>query len=288
MTNKFNFSAFFFMLIIVTSYGWSNTEMQLIPETSFSRSDNSGNIQNVTLSAFYIAYAPVTIQEWGNYLKKNNKPTEQWKNQVLKSLDDYSIKNIDPLWPAWYFSWIEAIQYCNWLSKTEGFTPCYIITTDEKKEWKVEWKREANGFRLPTVAEWQLTSEIFSDKLTIDKILSQNVLYENNKKKLPAKVKSLSPNTFGLFDMMGNIQIFCWDYYNPNEAWERSTTNPIGPSTFQPDEDEVYYNELLHETRVIAGGMWTSKIQYLRKNPLEYTVSVSTGYVGMRLVRNNH
>lgn len=260
--------------------------MVLIPEYNFFRYDVFGNQQKVTVSSFYMAKKTVTIFDWETYLVSINKDVNEWNGKVLRSLDDYSVTQVDPLWPAWYFTWIEAIQYCNWLSLKEGFIPCYSISPDKKIEWKVVWNRKANGYRLPTVAEWQLTSEICSEKLTIDKVLSQNSLYENNTTELPLRVGSLPPNTFGLFDMLGNIRIFCWDYYYPDDHWTGSIIDPIGPKIFEPDGDELYFHELLHETRVVAGGMWATLVNSIFDYPLEYTVSGSTGFVGMRVVRN--
>ena len=275
-------------LLLWSTFCWCSPNMQNIQNTTFERKNSLGQKQNVTLKSFSISKKMVTLQEWSAYLKSSKKDNIRWQNEVLSSLDDYSIKQVQTEWPAWEISWIEAIEYCNWLSKQENLQPCYIIVPDKNTEWKVEWKREANGYRLPTLAEWQLVSEIFSPKFTKEKVLATNWLYENSKLSAPHKVGELPPNSFGLYDIFGNIKEFCWDYYNPDAKWSDSVTDPLGPVDFIPDPDEVYYKVLLHETRVVVGGIWGMKIQYLLEHPISSVVSVSKEFIGIRVVRNSN
>jgi len=108
-------------------------------------------------------------------------------------------------------SWYGAIVFCNELSKLEGLDPVYEITEDT-----VTWDDDANGYRLPTEAEWEYaaraggqTRYAGSDK--IDKV----AWHRGNAGRYHRGVAQLDPNAWGLFDMCGNMWEWCWDGYHP-------------------------------------------------------------------------
>lgn len=285
----------FSLLFLCSSVICYGNDMALIPRTTFERWDSSGNKQTVTVSSFYIAEKTVTAEEWMDYLQKSEGLTvmwrtgitvSEWKHSIIRSLDDCSITTVDPEWPAWELSWLDAAKYCNWLSERENLKPCYEMDNDANSVFRVRWNKNADGYRLPTVAEWQLVSELYTKKPAAADLMKSNWLYENNIAKLPHKVGTLPPNTYGLYDIMGNIQEFCWDYYNKEYEYKETVIDPSGPSDFTPDYDEIFFKEPIHEKRVIAGAMWASIVNEAINHPLDSLVNIETDFVGIRLVRN--
>mgnify|MGYP002627382595 CR=1 FL=1 len=57
-------------------------------------------------------------------------------------------------WPVIRVSFYTALLFCNWLSEKEGFTPCYEVN-GQSRNTTVKWNKSADGYRLPTEAEWE-------------------------------------------------------------------------------------------------------------------------------------
>ena len=156
--------------------------------------------------------------------------------------------------PVYAISYYEAIIYCNTLSTMNGLTPCYSIgpTTDLSKFEATSpvWKRivcnfTANGFRLPTEAEWEfaaregkaLNSNLYSGSANINSV----AWYGENSGITSHNVATKDPNSLQLYDMCGNVAEWCWDYYSVNLV-SGSQTNPHGPT--------------IGEMHVKRGGSW--------------------------------
>ena len=143
--------------------------------------------------------------------------------------------------------WYEAARFCNRLSERDGLTPAYKIKKEE-----VDWSRKADGYRLPTEAEWEYACRAVTETpFNTGPCLSvKNANYDGNapqkgcpkgryRKKL-LKVGSFAPNAWGLHDMHGNVWEWCWDRYDAYPIEE--VKNPVGPS--------------FGGYRVIRGGGW--------------------------------
>ena len=161
--------------------------------------------------------------------------------------------------PVEMVSWYDAIVYCNLLSIKEGLPPCYTIkgstdpadwgtspastSAEDYTDWEsVTCNFNANGYRLPTDAEWEYAARggqagitdgsweyEYSGSNTIDEVAWY---YENCDGGLPGKTHEVGkkhPNALGLYDMSGNVWEWCWDWYE--DGYPSGTMDPAGPDT---------------------------------------------------------
>jgi len=186
--------------------------------------------------------------------------------------------------PVETVSWYDAIVFCNRLSTIEGLTPAYQISgSTNPDDWgeipassnaawdavTADW--DANGYRLPTEAEWEYacragTTTAYNTENTI----SDTGWYDSNSGNKTHEVGLKLPNAWGLHDMHGNVSEWCWDWYGdyPSEA----QTNPRGAAS--------------GSTRVFRGGSWYDYTRYLRSAYRSYdNPSRKDTRIGFRLVR---
>ncbi len=131
--------------------------------------------------------------------------------------------------PVNYVNWYGAIVYCNKLSMQENLTPCYSIDgstdpddwgevpTSSNSTWnEVTCDFEANGYRLPTEAEWEWLARggenyKYAGSDNVDDV----AWYSSNTNDTGTReVKTKAPNGYGLYDMSGNVYEWCWDWYD--------------------------------------------------------------------------
>jgi formylglycine-generating enzyme required for sulfatase activity len=108
-------------------------------------------------------------------------------------------------------SWWDAVQFCNALSGLEGRTPAYRLHPGGEA---IEWDASADGYRLPTEAEWEhacragITGPRYGE-------LAEIAWYRGNSDGRIHDVGDKRPNPWGLHDMLGNVWEWCWDTYDP-------------------------------------------------------------------------
>lgn len=109
--------------------------------------------------------------------------------------------------PVEEVSWYDAVEFCNRLSKKAGLEPAYSIN-----KGNVEWNRNANGYRLPTVEERQY-AELGGEnyKYSGSDNLDEVGWYTDNSGRKTHPVAQKKPNGYGLYDMSGNVEEWCWD-----------------------------------------------------------------------------
>ncbi|MDR1626857.1 MAG: SUMF1/EgtB/PvdO family nonheme iron enzyme [Spirochaetia bacterium] len=166
------------------------------PASEAGRRDDE-TAHSVTLGPFYMGKFEVTQKEYQAIMGKNPSGFPGEKNPV-ESL-----------------TWFDAIAYCNARSQKEGLTPAY-----ELRGRNVTWNRQSTGYRLPTEAEWEFACRTGHAGGAVSNIANVNT-------KATSAVGSFEANAWGLYDMIGNVWEWCWDWYG--EYGEAALSNPGGP-----------------------------------------------------------
>jgi formylglycine-generating enzyme required for sulfatase activity len=202
------------------------------------RRDNEGPQHQVTVSSFYMGKYEVTQKEYQEVMGTN---PSNFKG------DNLPVENV---------SWYDAIEYCNKRSQKERLTPAYTI--DKKKKdpnnknknrfddlkWTVTWNKNANGYRLPTEAEWEYACRAgTTTAYNTGAVISDNTgWYNKNSDDKTHPVGQKSANTWSLYDMHGNVWEWCWDWYGDYSSGAQ--TDPVGAAS--------------GDYRVRRGGSWSN------------------------------
>ena len=180
------------------------------PESENWRSSDETQ-HEVSLGDFWISRCEVTQREYSALMHDN---PSTFRGESLP------VENV---------TWLEAVRFCNAKSESEGLTPVYEIDGA-----KVTWNLAADGYRLPTEAEWEYSCragtttpfnvehsiavdesnyyghypyEIEENYFTQHKLSTRPGVYRGE----TVEVGSFPPNKLGLYDMHGNVGEFCWD-----------------------------------------------------------------------------
>lgn len=173
---------------------------------------------------------------------------------------------IDMRLPVHNVSWIEAVQFCNLLSEHDSLVPAYKISGE-----LVEIVDTADGWRLPTEAEWEYLCRAGSESdFGGTGVLGEMGWYSDNSGLNPHAPGLRYENEFGLHDMHGNVWEWCWDYYSANYYSASPVENPKGP--------------VIGEYRVLRGGSFAAGSNFARASS-RYTTDELFD-VGFRVVRN--
>ncbi len=215
------------VLVLPAIQPTSGGDMVLIPAGAFAmgeggdRSDETPH--KASLGAFYLDKVPVTQELYEKIMGVNPSKRKAAKNPVERT------------------QWTDAVRFCNKCSELEGLTPCYNLDT-----WECNFA--ADGYRLPTEAEWEYACRAgstgkfcFGDD---DKELPRYAWLKPHSQGKPQPVGQKLPNAWGLLDMHGNVWQWCNDWYSESFYAESPAENPHGPAT--------------GKMRVLRGGAWDS------------------------------
>jgi len=232
-----------------------------VPGGTFWMGDTRGGgfpvelpVHSVTLSPFFIGEHEVTQAEYTAIMGGN--PCSGF--------------GVGDNYPVYFVSWYSILVYCNLRSMVEGLTPVYSISgsTDPSianwgyvpisndATWDAvicDWS--ADGYRLPTEAEWEYAARgaanypdyLYAGSDDIDAV----AWYSGNNSPSGTKpVGTKAPNGIGTFDMSGNVWEWCWDWYSSTYYSNSPGNNPTGPTS--------------GSSRLLRGGYWSVNANYCR------------------------
>jgi formylglycine-generating enzyme required for sulfatase activity len=132
--------------------------------------------------------------------------------------------------PVETVTWLDAVEFCNALSQREGYEPVYDIG-----EGSATWNREADGYRLPTDAEWEYACRAGSLTMFAAggrwRDLERTAWFDRNAGKRTHEVATRQANAWGFHDMHGNVWEWIWDPYAslPDLSSDNVESPGIGP-----------------------------------------------------------
>ena len=214
-----------------TVNGVANFRMLNVPAGPFlmgQAGSQASPERTVTITkAFQIGQYPVTQAQWELVMRGNPALFAS----VIGHLNH----------PVERVSWYRVTAFCNRLSAHYSLEPCY-----SKEAESLVCDFQANGFRLPTEAEWEYASRCGTDAQ--ESFEAEDGWYQANARAQTHPVGKRNPNPWGLFDMYGNVWEWVWDWKG-----ERPSTggyDPLGPAEGR---------KKLHK-----GGSWYTSIDHLR------------------------
>jgi formylglycine-generating enzyme required for sulfatase activity len=230
------------------------------------------------VSEFFLGANLVTYGEWSavNYYGEKNGYSFTGSDALAGQEANLGVGGVgeSQIHPVHSVSWYDAVKWCNARSEMEGLTPVYYTNADQTVVYKkgneelnsdmVKWI--ANGYRLPTEAEWERAARggLSNQRFPWGDSISQNlanyegdslVSYDNGPSgshplgMISAGIfgaslgNTFAPNVYGLHDMAGNLDQWCWDWYG---------------TPYAAEGDDPPRGSASGTSRVRRGGSWNS------------------------------
>ncbi|PKL79907.1 MAG: hypothetical protein CVV25_06410 [Ignavibacteriae bacterium HGW-Ignavibacteriae-4] len=207
-------------------------------------------IHEVTLSRdLYVFSYEVTKELWSQVMDTLIIPADEFR------------------FPADSITWLRAIEFCNKMSDIYGLDKAYNLVGPN-----VTFDYNANGWRLPTEAEWEFfckagTDEDFSGNGDIN----QMGYFDSNSGLNSHKVGEKLINQYGLYDIHGNMWEWCWDKYEETFYTSNPMIDPTGPVT--------------GGRHVMRGGSYQDGFNFARISNRSIN-KIDYKSIGLRLVKN--
>jgi formylglycine-generating enzyme len=269
-----------------------DTTMVLIPPGRFlmgSMSPNAPELEKpqreITLNEFYIERTEVSKALWDEVRSWALLNGYEFSNPGQGKAAQHPVHSI---------SWFDAVKWCNARSEKERRKPAYF--TDKalthpyrsgEDEVFVDWHA---GYRLPTEAEWEKaarggrseslfpwdTADTISHDLAnyfsvknaahdVNPTPGYHTQFKIGEFPYTSPVASFRPNSYGLFDMAGNVWEWCWDWHGPYST--NDLVNPRGPQ--------------ISLDRVLRGGGWNHGASHCRVTARSYAIYPRSGFNGI-------
>jgi formylglycine-generating enzyme required for sulfatase activity len=249
------------------------------------KNGNDETPHDVILDMYFLQSKTVTVADFRKFVEGTGYATiaeregkgKTFIKMVLTDTDGVNWK--DPKFrkdqkqkdnhPVVVLSFEDCCMYCNWLSDSEGLDRAYTIS-----KGKVSWNKAANGYRLPTEAEWEYGCRAGSKvSFTSGGVINDKQAMFGGVEKCTVPVESYEPNKWGLYCMHGNVFEWCWDFYAPFHA--KVAENPTGPES--------------GTERVARGGSWCNPPASLRcAHRVKYAPETRSYHIGFRMALNGH
>ena len=256
----------------------------LIPAGTFTMGNGSNDApsRTVTLDSLYMGKNEVNGSEW-----------DRVRNWALSKdyidLPTGSSKGSNH--PIHTISWHDAVKWCNARSEMEGLTPVYYTDDAQTQIYRagveditntqVKWS--ANGYRLPTEAEWEKAARggLSGKKFPWDDTITHSDanFYDNGPhpsyvtapEPYTSPAGSFAANGYDLYDVAGNVYEWCWNRFGAYAAGDQ--TNP--------------YGALSGDSRVYRGGAWNQTAATCEVARRQMTIpTYKANHIGFRLARN--
>ena len=196
--------------------------------------------RSITIPDMYVCDHEVTRGEFKEVMGTDPSTANAYDKDGNELTGDAVLNN-----PVNYVNWYDAIAYCNKLSLKENLTPCYSVSgvtdwenldyssipTEKDTNWdELTYDKEADGYRLPTEAEWEWLARggenyTYAGSNTVDDV----AWYISNTNDTETReVKTKAPNGYGLYDMSGNVYEWCYDWKGTVNSYTADTGTSSG------------------------------------------------------------
>ncbi len=216
------------------------------------------SIHDIWVENFQLATTEVTVAQWQKFITDTGLDFP-WEKHYFGDISELSPENNCPIQLVRIE---EVVFYCNWKSRREGLELVY-----ERTGSRIERNINADGYRLPTTAEWDFAARggrmsrgyIFAGSNNPDEVAWYSLPFDEGTKPVGTK----APNELGLYDMSGNIREWTW-----------------------PEAGIPYPTKGSDEKLNLRGGSWTTTLEHSRLDFNRVTRVSQWACNGFRLARN--
>ena len=246
--------------------------MVLIPAGAFTMGDTLDGLSdaaptNATVAAFYLDVNLVSWSQWQSVYFWATNHGYAFANPGAGQEANHPVQTVD---------WYDCVKWGNARSQQAGKPPVYytdaawtqVYTNGEPTTLYANWT--ASGYRLPTEAEWEKAARggLIGQRFPWGNSITANLAnyygdptysydlgpggyhaaFTNGVTPYTGPTGYFAANSYGLYDMAGNVHEWCWDWYGTPYAGGVAPRGPAGPLTF----------------RVLRGGAWNYDASYAR------------------------